>query len=70
MITGSIYAEIHTSGGEPHRVERVKQSVPMQGGGRAIEVAHAILWLLSDAASHLTGTFIDATGRKQQFPRA
>src|SRR5512143_4029786 len=45
---GVIYTEIHASGGEPQRVERVKASVPMQRGGHAEEVAHAILWLLSD----------------------
>jgi NAD(P)-dependent dehydrogenase (short-subunit alcohol dehydrogenase family) len=61
---GFIYTDIHASGGEPDRVERVKESVPMRRGGHALEVAHAILWLLSDAASYSTGTFIDVTGGK------
>ena len=43
---GVIYTDIHASGGEPDRIERVKGSVPMQRGGQAIEVAQAILWLL------------------------
>ncbi len=59
---GVIYTDIHASGGEPERVERVKQNVPMQRGGHAHEVAHAILWLLSDEAAYSTGTFIDVTG--------
>ena len=59
---GVIYTDIHASGGEPERVERVKNSVPMLRGGTADEVARAILWLLSDAASYSTGTFIDVSG--------
>jgi NAD(P)-dependent dehydrogenase (short-subunit alcohol dehydrogenase family) len=59
---GFIYTEIHASGGEPDRVERVKTLVPMQRGGEPEEVAHAILWLLSDEASYVTGACIDVTG--------
>jgi NAD(P)-dependent dehydrogenase (short-subunit alcohol dehydrogenase family) len=61
---GFIYTEIHASGGEPDRVDRVKDLVPMRRGGRPEEVARAILWLLSGEASYCTGTFIDATGGK------
>jgi NAD(P)-dependent dehydrogenase (short-subunit alcohol dehydrogenase family) len=59
---GVIYTEIHASGGEPGRVDRVKGAVPMRRGGRADEVARAILWLLSDEASYSTGAFIDVSG--------
>lgn len=59
---GVIYTEIHASGGEPDRVDRVKESVPMKRGGNALEVASAILWLLSDQASYTTGAFIDVAG--------
>jgi NAD(P)-dependent dehydrogenase (short-subunit alcohol dehydrogenase family) len=59
---GVIYTDIHASGGEPGRVDRVKDTVPMKRGGDAVEVAHAILWLLSDQASYTTGAFIDVTG--------
>ena len=59
---GVIYTDIHASGGEPDRVDRIKQSVPMQRGGSANEVAHAILWLLSEEASYTTGAMIDVTG--------
>jgi NAD(P)-dependent dehydrogenase (short-subunit alcohol dehydrogenase family) len=59
---GIIYTEIHASGGEPGRVERLAPTLPMRRGGHAIEVARAILWLLSDEASYSTGTFIDVAG--------
>jgi len=61
---GFIYTDIHASGGEPNRVDRVKTLVPMKRGGQPDEVAHAILWLLSDEASYTTGAFIDVTGGK------
>lgn len=59
-----IYTDIHASGGEPGRVDRIKRSIPMQRGGQPEEVANAILWLLSDEASYATGTFIDLAGGK------
>lgn len=59
---GFIYTDMHASGGEPHRVDRVKAFVPMKRGGTADEVARAILWLLSDEASFTTGTLIDVAG--------
>lgn len=59
---GFIYTEMHASGGEPARVDRVKTALPMQRGGQPEEVAQAIAWLLSDAASYVTGSFIDAAG--------
>jgi NAD(P)-dependent dehydrogenase (short-subunit alcohol dehydrogenase family) len=59
---GVIYTDIHASGGEPNRVDRVKTFVPMKRGGQVIEVAQAILWLLSDEASYTTGSFIDVAG--------
>jgi NAD(P)-dependent dehydrogenase (short-subunit alcohol dehydrogenase family) len=59
---GFIYTDIHTGGGEPDRVNRVKDSIPLRRGGQAIEVAQAIMWLLSDKASYTVGSFIDVTG--------
>jgi len=59
---GIIDTEIHASGGEPRRVDRLGPQLPMQRAGYAIEVARAILWLLSDEASFSTGTFIDVSG--------
>lgn len=59
---GLIYTDIHASGGEPGRVDRLKHVVPMQRGGSAHEVAEAIAWLLSDASSYSTGAFIEVSG--------
>ncbi len=59
-----IYTDIHASGGEPGRVDRIKEAIPMKRGGQPIEVARAIMWLLSDEASYTTGTFIDLAGGK------
>jgi NAD(P)-dependent dehydrogenase (short-subunit alcohol dehydrogenase family) len=59
---GIIYTEMHASGGEPERVERLKTKVPMKRGGRPEEVANAILWLLSSEASFTTGALVDVSG--------
>ena len=59
---GVIHTDIHASGGEPGRVERVKESIPMQRGGQVDEVALAIMWLLSDEASYTTGALLDVAG--------
>ena len=59
---GLIHTDMHASGGEPGRIERLQSSVPMQRGGQPEEVARAIFWLLSDEASYTTGTFIDVAG--------
>ncbi|MDB5819505.1 MAG: sugar dehydrogenase [Rhizobacter sp.] len=61
---GHIYTDMHASGGEPGRVDRVKDSIPMGRGGQPEEVAQAILWLASAEASFITGTFLDVTGGK------
>jgi NAD(P)-dependent dehydrogenase (short-subunit alcohol dehydrogenase family) len=59
---GVIHTDIHASGGEPHRVDRVKNAIPMQRGGYPEEVAKAVLWLLSDEASYTTGATLDVAG--------
>jgi len=61
---GHIYTEMHASGGEPGRVDRVKDSIPMGRGGQPEEVARAILWLASAEASFSTGAVLDVTGGK------
>ena len=61
---GFIYTEMHASGGEPGRVDRVASAIPMQRGGQPEEVAQAIAWLVSDSASYVTGSFIDLAGGK------
>ena len=57
-----IYTDMHASGGEPERVDRLKTKIPLQRGGQAIEVAEAIFWLASDKSSFVTGSFIDPSG--------
>lgn len=59
---GFIYTGMHAKGGEPGRVDRVKAMVPMQRGGQPEEIAAAILWLLSDEASYVTGAILDVAG--------
>jgi NAD(P)-dependent dehydrogenase (short-subunit alcohol dehydrogenase family) len=59
---GLIYTDIHASGGEPGRVDRLKDGVPMQRGGSAEEVARVILWLASDEASYTTGSLVECSG--------
>jgi NAD(P)-dependent dehydrogenase (short-subunit alcohol dehydrogenase family) len=61
---GHIYTEMHASGGEPGRVDRVRDTIPMGRGGQPEEVARAIVWLASEEASFITGTFLDVTGGK------
>lgn len=59
---GVIYTDIHASGGEPDRVDRIKDSIPMKRGSHPDEVAKAVLWLLSEEASFTTGACIDVSG--------
>jgi NAD(P)-dependent dehydrogenase (short-subunit alcohol dehydrogenase family) len=59
---GYIYTDMHASGGEPGRVDRLKDSIPLKRGGQPEEVARAVLWLLSEDASYVTGSILDVTG--------
>ena len=59
---GVIDTDIHSSGGEPGRVERVKASIPMKRGGSAEEVAKAIMWPLSSESSYTTGSLLEVSG--------
>jgi NAD(P)-dependent dehydrogenase (short-subunit alcohol dehydrogenase family) len=59
---GMIYTEIHAKAGEPNRVDRLKDLVPMKRGGQPEEVANTILWLLSNEASYITGALFDVSG--------
>lgn len=61
---GVIYTDIHASGGEPGRVDRLKSSVPMLRGGHPEEVAKAILWLASGDSSYCSGALLDVAGGK------
>ena len=59
---GFVNTEIHATAGEPNRIDRLRDSIPMKRGGEPEEVARAILWLLSEEASYSTGAILDVTG--------
>lgn len=59
---GLIETELHASGGEPGRAERLGSTTPMGRPGRPDEVAEAIVWLLSEASSYTTGALLDVAG--------
>ncbi|SFT39041.1 SDR family oxidoreductase [Mesorhizobium sp. YR577] len=59
---GIVDTEIHASGGQPDRVERLKGMIPMGRGGTAEEIANTVLWLLSDEASYATGALVNISG--------
>ena len=59
---GLIETDIHASGGQPDRAARVGAMTPMGRAGTAAEVAEGVMWLLSDASSYVTGTFLDISG--------
>lgn len=62
VAPGIIATEIHASGGEPDRVERLGPGVPMGRAGTAEEVAAPIAWLLSEEAAYTTGAILDVAG--------
>jgi len=59
---GFVNTGIHAGAGEPNRIERLRDSIPLKRGGEPEEVARAILWLLSEEASYSTGAILDVTG--------
>ena len=59
---GLIRTDLHATGGEPGRVEKLEHTVPMKRGGSAEEVAQAVMWLISADASYVTGDSLNVTG--------
>jgi NAD(P)-dependent dehydrogenase (short-subunit alcohol dehydrogenase family) len=62
VAPGLIDTGLHAAAGEPGRLDRLAPSIPMGRGGTADEVAEAVLWLLSTAASYVTGAILEAGG--------
>lgn len=62
VAPGLIETDIHASGGDAGRLQRLLPGVPMGRAGTAEEVAESVLWLLSDASSYVTGTSIRISG--------
>lgn len=59
---GLIETEIHADGGMPDRVQRKQSIIPLQRGGTPSDVSDAVMYLLSDKSSYVTGSFINVTG--------
>jgi NAD(P)-dependent dehydrogenase (short-subunit alcohol dehydrogenase family) len=59
---GLIDTDIHASGGRPDRAAVLGAQTPLGRPGSADEVAQTIVWLLSDAASYVTGALLDVSG--------
>ena len=59
---GLIRTDMHASGGQPDRIERLAETIPLGRGGDPDEIAEAVVWLLSDKASYVTGSIIDVSG--------
>lgn len=59
---GIVDTDIHASGGQPGRAQRLAPQIPLQRPGTAQEISNAIVWLLSDDASYATGSILDVTG--------
>jgi NAD(P)-dependent dehydrogenase (short-subunit alcohol dehydrogenase family) len=61
---GIIDTAIHADSGQPNRVAEIGTSLPMGRAGHAEEVAAAIVWLLSEDSSYVSGTFLDVSGAR------
>jgi NAD(P)-dependent dehydrogenase (short-subunit alcohol dehydrogenase family) len=62
VAPGLVDTELHAANGEPGRLERLRPTIPMQRPGTPDEIAQGVLWLLSDAASFVTGTILEIGG--------
>jgi glucose 1-dehydrogenase len=62
VAPGTVRTRIHADAGDPGRPDRVAATIPMGRAGEPDEIAEAIAWLLSDAASFVTGTTLRVAG--------
>lgn len=59
---GIVATDIHASGGQPDRIQRLRGAIPMRREGQAVEIANAVVWLCSPEASYVTGALLDVSG--------
>lgn len=59
---GLVDTDIHAANGEPGRLQRLTPTIPMNRPGQPIEIAEAVLWLLSPGASYVTGSILEVGG--------
>jgi len=62
VAPGLVETELHAANGEPGRLQRLMPTIPMQRAGLPMEIAEAVLFLLSPAASYATGTILQVGG--------
>jgi NAD(P)-dependent dehydrogenase (short-subunit alcohol dehydrogenase family) len=62
VAPGLVETGLHAANGEPGRLQRLMPSIPMQRAGLPLEVAEGVLWLLSPAASYVTGAILEIGG--------
>lgn len=62
VAPGLVDTGLHAANGEPERLARLSPTIPMQRAGTPDEIAQGVLWLLSDAASYVTGAILEIGG--------
>jgi NAD(P)-dependent dehydrogenase (short-subunit alcohol dehydrogenase family) len=62
VAPGMIHTGLHEAAGMPDRLEKYARQIPMRRAGQPSEIAEAVLWLLSPAASFTTGAVLDVGG--------
>jgi NAD(P)-dependent dehydrogenase (short-subunit alcohol dehydrogenase family) len=62
VAPGLVETGIHAANGEPQRLERLRGTIPMGRPGKPEEIAEAVVWLLSGAASYVTGSILEVGG--------
>ena len=62
VAPGLVATDIHAANGEPGRLERLKHTIPLGRAGQPEEIAEAVVWLLSPAASYVNGSVVEVGG--------